>query len=456
MSSRRKAIFIGLTALLLFAMLASCAKATATPEPTTPPEATKAEPTKAPEPTKPEPTTPPEEIKLEVWFLSQSPEEIQNMEDMTAIFEEQHPGVTVEFSPYSFEDFNKTMKLALDSGTGPDLAYGQAGAFGHLAYAKAGHLVDLTEVTKERGWDTEHSSLAINYWKENPDDPVYGVAFDVTDVGVFYNTEIFDELGLTPPETWEDFENILATVKDAGYVPFSCGALDGWTLDHYFQALVHVTVPIEQIEKVYRVKEGVSYLDDGFVQAATILKDWVDKGYFNEGFLGTGYDDQNNLFITAQTAMNLGGTWNNSTFIIQPDFEVGFFPLPRVNPELEWHGMVTPNNIWMVSTYSEHPDLAIDYIDFMLGEEVALAKWDVGDIPTYKFETIPEPIAKLQEDVYKATQLTGLGYYFTDDPQLMEAEWAAIQALAGGSLTPEGAMAQIDELFQKLVVEKQQ
>lgn len=452
----KKRMLIGVTLMLLFALVASCAKATEAPEPTTPPEAPEVEPTKAPEPTEapPEPTEPPEEVELEVWYLSQSPEDIQTMENMTAVFEGMHPGVTVEFSAYTFEDFNKTAKLALDSGTGFDLAYGQGGYFGHLQYAAAGHLVDLTDIVVERGWDQMQTETMLTFSKDDKDDPVYGVHYDVTDVGVFYNTEIFDELSLTPPETWEDLENILVTLKDAGYVPFSCGALDGWTLDHYFQALVHVTVPIEQIEKVLRVQEGVSYLEDGFVQAATILKDWVDKGYFNEGFLGLGYDDQNNLFITAQTAMNLGGTWNNSTFIAQPDFVVGYFPLPLVNTELEWHGLVTPNNIWMISSYTEHLEMSIEYVEFFLGEEVATAKWNQGDIPGYMFETIPEPIAKIQEDVYLATQLRGHGRYFTDDPELLEAEWNTMQALAAGDLTPEEAMAEMDELLQKLISER--
>lgn len=452
MKMRKSTITFLLVALLLVSLLASCkTPATTVPEPTKPPAV---EPTSPPAPTE-VPPEPVEEVELKVWYLSQSPEEIQNMENMSAVFEAMHPGVTVKFSAYTFDDFNKTMKLALDSGTGPDLAYGQAGTWGHLAYAAAGHLIDLTDVVKERGWDKMQAEGAINYWKVNDDDPVYGLAFDVTDVGVFYNTEIFDELGLTPPQTWEELETLLAALKEAGYVPFSCGALDGWTLDHYFQALVHVAVPIEQIAKVYRVEAGASYLEDGFVVAAMILKDWIDEGYFNEGFLGMGYDDQNNLFITSQTAMNLGGTWNNSTFISQPDFEVGFFPLPVLNPELEWHGIVTPNNIWMISAYSKYPEMAIEYVDFFLGEEVALAKWNAGDIPSHRFATIPEPIARLQADVYRASQLRGTGYYFTDDPQLLEAEWAAMQSLAAGDLTPEEAMAQLDELLQRLIAEKQ-
>jgi raffinose/stachyose/melibiose transport system substrate-binding protein len=457
MSSKGWRLTLFIAVLVSVSLLASCVtQTTEAPEPTEPPAE---EPTTAPEPTEPppEPTEvpPPEEVVLEVWYLSQSPEDIQNMENMSAVFEENHPGVTVEFSAYTFEDFNKTFKLALDSGTGPDLAYGQPGPAGHLQYSAAGHLMDLTDAMAEYGWDETQSYGAINYWKLDPADPAYGISYDTTLVGIFYNTEIFDELGLEPPETWEEMENVLETIKAAGYVPFSVGAVDGWTLDHYFQALVHVNVPIEIIQKIYRVEEGATYLDEGFIQAATTLTEWVDAGYFNEGFEGMGYADQNDLFTTGQAVMNLGGTWNNGTFIVQPDFTAGFFLLPQYNMDIEYHSILSPNNIWMVSMYSDNPELAVEYIDFFIGEEVALAKWALGDIPSYIFEAVPEPIAKLQEDVYNASLKTGIGYYFSDDPQIMTEEWAVMQALVAGDLTPEEAMAQMDELLQRLISEKE-
>jgi len=399
----------------------------------------------------------PEPVTLSVWYLSQSPEEIQLVEELSAKFEERHPGVKIDFSAYGYDEMVKTLKLALDSHTGPDIAYGQPGGIGHVAYARAGHLVELTEIMKERGWDQNHPMDAIMYWQKELGGPVYALPYDITVVGVFYNKDIFSSLGLEPPTTWEEFEDILATLKDNGYTPFSCGAMDGWTYDHYFQALLHVTTPIEKIEALKYVRPGVSFTEASFVQAAKILKDWIDKGYFNDNFLAASYDDQNNLFITEQVAMNIGGTWNNATFLQQADFDVGFFALPRVNPDIEWHSILSPNNVWMISQYSEHKDLAIEYLDYMLSAEVARALWNSGDIPTYKFASPPEPTSDLQADVYKVTQETGIGYYFNDNaPERGEAEISALQAMAAGDLTPEEAMAEIEKVNAKVVAEAQQ
>jgi len=398
-----------------------------------------------------------EEANLEVWYLSQSPEEIQLVEELSSAFAQRHPGVTVTISPYGFDDMNKTIKLALDSGTGPDVAYVSPGAgAGHVSYAQAGHLVELTEVATERGWDQRHPIDSIMYWQKELGGPIWGVPYDITNVGVFYNKDLFNELDLKPPQTFEEFETLLATLKDAGYTPFSTGALDGWPFDHYFMILVHATTPIDKIEALNYLQPGVSLSEDSFVEAATILKDWIDKGYFNDNFLAASYQDQNNLFITGETAMNIGGTWNNATFVQQADFEVGFFPLPRVNPDIEWHSMVTPNNVWIVPKYTEYQDLAIDYIDYMLSGEVARALWDTGDIPTFAFATVPEATSGLQADVYKAGLDTGIGYYYTNNmPEAMEAEWSALQMMAAGDLTPEEAMEMIEEYHAEAVAEAQ-
>ena len=54
-----------------------------------------------------------------------------------------------------------------------------------------------------------------------------------------------------------------------------------------------------------------------------------------------------------------------------------------------------------------------------------------------------------------ASLKTGIGYYFSDDPQIMTEEWAVMQAMVAGDLTPEEAMAQMDELLQRLISEKE-
>jgi len=179
-------------------------------------------------------TPTPEQVNLQVWYLSGSPEELKLIEEYSNKFAAKHPGVTVTLSPYGFDDMNKTLKLALDSGTGPDVAYCSPGTVGHIAYAKAGHLLELTNIVKERGWDQRQPMDEIMYWQKELGGPIFGIPYDITNVGVFYNKDLFDKWGLKPAKTFEEFQALLAAVKSEGYTPFPAGGLDGWPFDHYF------------------------------------------------------------------------------------------------------------------------------------------------------------------------------------------------------------------------------
>lgn len=430
--------------LVMTALLVGCQPAAAPPEEEVTPEEVTTEEVPAAE-----------EVTLTLWYLSQSPEEIQLIQDLADKFAERHPGLSIDFSAYGFDDMLKTLKLALDAGTGPDVAYA-APILGVDAYVKGGHLVELTEFAKELGWDERFSADTIRYWNRNfPEGAIYGMPYDLTAVGVFYNKEIFDAQGLQPPQTFEEFEAILAKLKEAGITPISVGGLDGWPLTHVWQQLVHANVPWDRLDKLQDLSPDEVWNAPDIVETAARLKEWVDKGYFNENLVATSYDDANNLFITGQVAMNIGGTWNNTTFAEQTAFEPGFFPMPRMNPDIEWHmGGYTPNNVWILSKYSQHQDLGIEFIDYMLSEEAARALWDSGDIAAYRFAEVPAPKFPLQSDVYQAMQITKTGTYF-DYPSalVMDAQWAAMQKLAAGETTPQEAMDMIQEAYAKLVAE---
>ncbi|MFO8037583.1 MAG: extracellular solute-binding protein [Anaerolineales bacterium] len=458
----KKKLFFSI--LMIMALVASPlflgACAAPTPEPTEEPtEGVVEEPTEeaVEEPTK-EPTVKPaekpEEVTLTVWFLSGSPEEIGLMQELSDQFAEDHPGVTIDFSSYGFDDMNNTLRLALDGGTGPDVAYTSPGPSHGGQYAKAGHLVNLSPSAEEYGWINKFSESILLYNNESLDE-IYGAGFDMVSVGVFYNEELFNDLGLTEPETFEDFENIHAEIKDAGYIPIAVGGLDGWPLAHVWDQLLHAIAPIKKIEAVESGDSDASYADPDFVKAAEILDRWIEEGYFQDNMLATSYPDGNNLFINGEAAINIGGTWNNSTFSVQPDFTARFFAFPRVDESIEWHmGGFTPNNAWMVPVYSEHQDLALEYVAFMMGPEVAKAKWNAGDIVGYQFDTIPDPVSPLQADVYSAMQKTGPGYYLGNySSEVQAAIWAALQAIASGRKSPEEAMQSIDQVYQAVVGE---
>jgi raffinose/stachyose/melibiose transport system substrate-binding protein len=251
----------------------------------------------------------------------------------------------------------------------------------------------------------------------------------------------------------EEFEEHLATIAEAGITPIAVGALDGWPLAHIWDQLLHTSLPYDYIEGLESGDPSVSYDDPRIVEAAARINRWYESGYFQDNMLATSYADGNNLFITGEAAINIGGTWNNATFAEQPDFVVGFYALPQVDPSLDWHmGGFTPNNAWMVPVYSEHQDEAVAYVDFMLGEEMALAKWNAGDIPAYQFAEVPDPVVPLQADVYEAMQQTMTGTYMGNfNSEVQQAIWNNLQAMIGGEVTPEQAMQQLNEVYQSVL-----
>ena len=422
--------------------------ATEAPEPTSPPAETEAPTTE--EPMEAEP------ISLDVWFISQSPEGSEMIKSLGEKFSEKYPNVTVDFSFYTFEDMNRSLRLALDGGTGPDVANASAGLVGTDAYARAGHLVDLTETAQERGWVDNFGQDLLTFANLfAPDKRTYGIPTGSSTVGVYYNPEIFEQYGLEEPTTFEEFEKILSTLKENGVTPIAVGALDQWPLSHVWEQLTHVNVPFDELTMAYTLDPNANYERPEYLEASAKLQEWAEKGYFQDNFLATNFSDANSLFITGEAAMNVGGTWVMPDFTSQPEFDAGFFPMPRMNPELEWHsGGQSPENNWIVPKYGENIDMAINFVDFILSEEVAKMMWSNGDLVNYKFDTQPEPTTPLQGMIYKAMQKTGPGYYPMVTGELLQAEGSLMQRLAAGEITPEAAMAELQKVFLESVANK--
>lgn len=416
-------------------------------EPTSPPVA---EPTatEAVEPTAAEST---EKITLQVWSMGQeAPSDPNNpsyMEEIIAGFKKIHPNVTLEWSLYSFDDMNRSLRLALDGGTGPDVANASAGLTGTDAYANAGHLVDLTDIAKERGWDKHYTQDLLNFANINvKDKKIYGIPTLNSTVGVFYNPEIFDKYGLKVPTTFDEFQQILATLKEKGVTPFAVGGLEGWPLGHYWEQLIHLNTPFEDLTRLYVLDPTATFDSPTMIQAAAILQDWAKKGYFQENYLGTNFADSNKVFINGDAAMTVTGTWEMGEFTDLPKFEVHFFPMPPMDPNMPRHtGGQSPDNNWIVSKYSQHQEMAIEFINYVLGEESAKFIWEEGLIPNYEFDQTPPPSTILQGEVYKAIQETSVGYYMGFTPEVLQAEGTLLQQLCSGQITPEQAMADLQK-----------
>jgi len=64
----------------------------------------------------------------------------------------------------------------------------------------------------------------------------YALPFKIAHASVvWYRKRVFAELGLTPPETWEDWLDLNESIVAAGQAPLALGGADGWLLAQFFE-----------------------------------------------------------------------------------------------------------------------------------------------------------------------------------------------------------------------------
>ena len=165
-----------------------------------------------------------------------------------------------------------------------------------------------------------------------------------------YNKDLFEQAGLDPedtPETWSEFMEICKTLKDSGVIPvsadndrwifWSLGDISGQFgekyVDQFFDAKYNDDPDGVLFTDKVRISlangniADVPYYDDIF----NIWKDFTQ--YWQDGWMGTTYDESRNLFVMQQAAMLKIGNWDHDYFktTVGDDFEWGVFPAPSID-----------------------------------------------------------------------------------------------------------------------------
>ena len=126
--------------------------------------------------------------------------------------------------------------------------------------------------------------------------------------GFIYNKDAFDELGLKPPTTEDEFFAVLDKIKaDGTYIPMAMGTNDQWEA---------ATMGYQNIGPNYwKGEEGRLALIEGTqkltdpqcVAPFRELARWKD--YLGDGFEAQTYPDSQNLFTLGRAAIYPAGSW---------------------------------------------------------------------------------------------------------------------------------------------------
>ncbi len=196
--------------------------------------------------------------------------------------------------------------------------------------------------------------------------------YSVMAASVIYNLEIFDDLGLEVPETWDELLEVCQRLQDEGVTPFYATFKDDWTVGQGWYDY-SVGGSIEVIEFFDDLAaEGADVGPSSPVSFQADFADPMDRmlqltsEYVNPDAASRGYGDGNLAFAQGEAAMYLQGPWALGEIAkTSPDLDVGTFPLPMTDDPDDLAVRVNMDLAAMIPEGSQHQEAARDFLEFL-------------------------------------------------------------------------------------------
>ena len=223
-------------------------------------------------------------------------------------------------------------------------------------------------------------------------DKVIGLPFwEASNSGCFYNTKIFEELGIKQPTTQEEFNAACDTLLENGVQPIYLAAADAWPILYPFALDPVLEEHPEYIEKLNAGE--MSYADiPEFTDMCTWFKEAADKGYFGKNFASDTWDYTSEVLGTGEAAMLFcWDTWFDTDYDSESYDYVGddFGIMPVFMGTCDEGTYEGGNvNLMLVNKNGDNVEAASDFVNFMADPENYNQAFDgVSTAAVFKQET---------------------------------------------------------------------
>ena len=209
--------------------------------------------------------------------------------------------------------------------------------------------------------------------------------YSVMAASVIYNEQIFDQLGLEVPTTWDELVQTAETLKANGIAPFYGTFKDDWTVGQgwYDYAVGGSVDVIDFFDSL--AAEGDRVGPDSAVSFQKDFAGAMDRmtelatNYTNPDADSRAYGDGNLAFAQGQAPWALGEIAKSA-----PDLPVGTFPLPMTDDPADLKVRVNMDLAAIIPEGSRHQDAARDFLEYLYQPQIieAYNESQLGFAPT--------------------------------------------------------------------------
>lgn len=198
----------------------------------------------------------------------------------------------------------------------------------------------------------------------------YGIAAGASSTGIVYNKKAFELAGIKHiPTTLDEFYEACQKLKGAGITPIFLNYGTQWPLMNWGEELVSVMNGDPGYLNSLVDQDEPWHIDNEWGQAISIVKTLIDKGYVESSLISNQWEASKIEFVEGRAGMYFLGNWVITQLIslgADPD-TIGFFPFPYRN-EKPIYSPINPDWFVAVSKYSEHKELAVEWVEFFIHE----------------------------------------------------------------------------------------
>lgn len=367
---------------------------------------------------------------------------VERFQPMIDEFQEKYPHIRIVHEQVAGSGaalYPDALRTALLSGDPPDVFLMWGGTIAE-PYMRADQVRDLTEYYEKFNWHERFIPWAVDATRYQG--AIHGVPILVRGVGYWYRTDIFERYGLTVPTSYEEMEQLAATLKSHNIHALSLGGRFGWHTMRFTEYLLEHTAGPELHDALNRLE--ARWDDPAVVKAYELLAKWVENGWLVPNFLNVVPDDARWPVYRGNAAMVPEGPWFEATLITdeQHGANYDFFLPPTDHEPMRYSSFIEQ---FMIPKAARNPDEAALFLDFISSAEM-LRKYPLVFTTPATIGVTPDPEVLPMSYKFQVTfETSEATYTITDqalEKELMDTFFAIQDGIVAGRYTPqEGAEA---------------
>lgn len=268
--------------------------------------------------------------KLEIFSWWTGAGEEAGLNALLDLFKKKHPDIKVENAAVAGgagTNAKAVLASRMQGNDPPSTFQVHGGAELNESWVAAGKMEPLNDLYEKEGWKDKFPKELIELVSK--DGKIYSVPVNIHRGNVlWYNKKVFEQNGLQPPKTFEEFFKVADALKAKGITPLALGDKEPWTATHLFETVLLGTLGPEDYNKLWT---GELAFDDPKVkESVETFKKMLS--YTNKDHSSRNWQDASQLVASGEAAMNVMGDWAKGYFTndlkLKVNQDFGWVPTP--------------------------------------------------------------------------------------------------------------------------------